>query len=329
MERLTNIQKTVGNLGELGQAVFVVNEHSTRADSARNYIQELCKDHPLFSGAIVLATSAALAATVAAVREKTEGNEVNIVIPVGGDTTFNQAATAVEGTNNILCAIRAGNACNAPINLQSSGRRILLPHEVLDNGEVKQIRAVEMFTDEERRIAVTIADIGLISRGARALNTWLRRVPGYGNDYVRNILHERTLLVGHSLLSPSFGITEYFSNNTVEQRQVLGTSVANARRIGHHAVFPQTSLTEPGAFMFELPERSSLWEYSQRIQNKGGRSLDGVLLHTGEQRVLRVDRTVPGSVDGEDFVVEADQQVTYGISPHTINVMALAQGSED
>ncbi|QQS18214.1 hypothetical protein IPL68_06305 [Candidatus Saccharibacteria bacterium] len=53
--------------------------------------------------------------------------DVNIIVSVGGDTTFNAAFAAAEGTNNVVIAMRAGNATNAAINLHRIGGRVLNP----------------------------------------------------------------------------------------------------------------------------------------------------------------------------------------------------------
>lgn len=310
------------SLPDLGTPVFLVNEHSTRARSLAGYVTNLIKEHPYFASAAIIATSAALNETVQRVRSAVDDDEPHIIVPVGGDTTFNQAATAVEGTDNILCAVMAGNACNAPMNLQRRRGRVLLPHEVLEHGSVQTIHPVEMTVDDERRIAVTIADIGLLSAGAQFLNGPLRKIPGYSNGFIRNIFHERALLVGRTILTPPFPLTRLQENGTEQTGLTLGLTVANAAIIGHHARLPAVSLTKPGAFIFETSSHFDLPAHAIKVQTG---ELRGRLLAPDEQHEYRVGRSILGSVDGQEFAIERGQTVRFGISRRRILALGLAE----
>ncbi|QQS19489.1 hypothetical protein IPL85_04385 [Candidatus Saccharibacteria bacterium] len=323
MKPRATIYHKLEQFGDIGTPIFLVNPHSTRAKKGLGYVGNAIKNHPFFAAAAVVATSAAINETIKMLQDRLDTGKTHVVIPVGGDTTFNQAAMAVEGSSHVLVAIQAGNATNAALNLQKQGRRILLPHEVLEQGSVKTIRPIDMRTDGSRRIAFGLSELGLMSNGAKFLNGPLRSVPGYHNDVVRNFLHERTLLVGRSLFNRRFPLSELIEHDgeeQLEERNVLSFAIARLPRIGHHAFFPQVSLERDAGFAFELPSHRELLRYTRDIQNG---TLDGQVLQLGHSRAVRVGRTILGSVDGDTFPVEQGEIVSFAISSRDVNVFGL------
>jgi hypothetical protein len=312
-------------INEFEPPVFLINQHATRAQRMAGYVKELMLHHPYFTSAAIVSTSAIVGETVRRLRRSLNASGPRIVVPVGGDTTFNQAAVAVEGTNNILCAIKAGNACNAPMNLQRRRGKVLMPHELLEDGSVQAIYPVEMVVDDKRRIAITIADLGLLSTGAQFLNGPLRHVPGYKNKLIRTMLHERTLLVGRTVLTPPFLCTEIKHDGQESSKTILGLTVANAAHLGHYAHLPSVILTQPGAFMFTTPGHLDLPLQVLRIQTG---TMPGTQLLPSEQRTYRIGQQVLGSVDGQEFTIEPGQRVSFGISKTPIWALGLDNRSQ-
>ncbi len=310
-------------IGNIGNPIILYNQHSTRAGQSASNIGKLMKKHPYFATAVVLGTSIALQETMQRLRALMNDDEVSVIVPFGGDTTFNQAAMAVEGTPHILCATRGGNATNASMNLQRRGGKILDPHEVIEYGSIKEIRPVEMTVDGQRRIAVTIADIGMLSTGAAFLNGPMRKLPGYRLAPIRDF-QERTILVARTLFSGQFPITEEAPSHNETTRYRLGFTVANAAVVGHHAHFPKVSITTPGAFVTELQDHLAIPAYTRDIQ---AGTLPGERLLPGEVRSLRIGRDVLGSVDGESFPIESGQVATFSISPRSVRVFGLDEAA--
>lgn len=326
MHRRKALQEKVDRLGELGPVVLVVNEKATRAKRARAYMDELCTEHPVFRRATHVLTSISLRQTIDNIRNAApEEGAVRLIVPIGGDTTYNAAFAAAEGTNNVVVAMRAGNATNAAINLQKVGGKILKPHEVIDVGKIASVRGIEMRVDDKRHLAATFTDVGMLSRGAQALNTWIRDIPGYSDARIRDTFHERLLLVGYSALQPTIAVQGEWPDGSEIGPTTLGISVANARHIGHHAVFPTISMLEAGGFCFELANRRSMLDYAKRIQDG---TLGGHTLGMGVQLQFTLGSDATASVDGQHFSVNSGQTIVQGISPDTVNVMFAESLSE-
>ncbi len=318
-----SIQRKIGNTDVPGKAIILYNKYSTRAKQSAAAIRRLTNNHPYFASAVVIGTSVAFQETMQRMREHMKDGEVNVIVPFGGDTTFNQAAMAVEGTKHILCATRGGNATNASMNLQQRNGRILSPQEVIEHGSIKEIRPVEMIVDGHRRIAVTIADIGILSTGAAFLNGPMRMLPGYRVAPIRD-LQERTILVARTLFSSQFPIAEAGPGQDEATRYRLGFTVANAPIVGHHARFPGVEITTPGAFVTELQDHLAIPSYAHDIQ---AGTLRGLPLLPGQVRSLRIGHHVLGSVDGEPFRIESGQTAEFSISPDSIRVFGLDEAA--
>lgn len=318
--RQSRIVKNLEKLGSPGEPVIFMNPHSTRSKTVGRHILTTLRSHPYFAGASLMATTAASAEGVRRLRDHIRDGRPRVVVPVGGDGTFRAAMEAVEGTQSVLCATGAGNGCNAAMNLlRDFTGNIVPPHEAVERGHVTSFLPLVMQSESTRRLASTVADIGMLSTGAHAISTYLRRVPGYTHDTIRSFFHERLLLVGRTALCRPYGVIERYADGTSEDRTQLTQVFANAPHIGHYGRFPQVSLGEPGAFVSVLHTHRELLPYARAIQSG---TLPGTMLLPEQPLVLTPDRTVRGSVDGEAFVVEKGEATTVSIGTIPINVIA-------
>lgn len=335
-EQFVSARARLESLGPVGSAIILQNNHASKVGSLAVAVDTLQSD-PAFEDARVVYTNIDPEKTICGLLDELDSDSVQVIVAAGGDETARQAVEALArardehgrpARNKILTVLHRGNAGNLAANL-GGGDPYIDPVEMILKGTLTAFRPGKVTHisgegESKDRYFSTITGLGGLSLGSRALNTWMRKLPGYRNDRLRDA-YERTLLVSYTFLAMrQFGLDveiETSDSRLTESHTVQSFDIARAHHIGKHGRLP-VALDGDKLFAFELGSRNPLevWDWSQRIQSN---TMPGTL-HSPERTIrLRPDRGVWANVDGTHFFIPAGDTLEAALASECIQAFML------
>lgn len=322
---IERLQATGGN--GIGRSVLVFNPYASSAGRLAVEMNRLQSD-PAFQKPTIVYTCVDPSLTIRQVHGALDSDTTQMVVAIGGDETARQVVEALctardehdkPARNKIFGVLHRGNAGNLAANL-AGGNPHTNPLDVVQRGILTEIRpGVVAYPSPQgetiEKYFTTIMGLGALSIGAKALNTWMRRLPKFDNPRMRDI-YERTILTPYTYLAGSkfslviaTSLAEPGGQTVAEETsvEICSYDIARARHIGKHGNLP-VDITDHQLFAFIMGSRKprEVWEWSQRIQS---RTLPGQFFDANKVLRLIPDRPIWANVDGTHFPVGANSRL--------------------